>query len=102
MGYGATGGVQRVALWNQAVLELVGPVRAKVVPGPDESDYLALADGRFFLLLPGASYRFSQEGDSVVAKELPEGVVARAAPDAAPTPQSQTQPPTQPEAAPWS
>jgi hypothetical protein len=92
VGYGVTAGVQRIGLWNQALVELVGTVRLSVVPGASESHYLTLTDGRHFLLVPEGLYRFVQEGDAVRVVELPEGVTARdepaSQPETAPAPES--------------
>jgi hypothetical protein len=70
-----TGDLQTIELWNGARLELLGQVRARVVPGPSETDLLDVAGAGQFPLVAG-TYRFSHDAAGVHTLGLPPEVTA--------------------------
>lgn len=89
-----TGDLQTIELWSGARLELLGQVRARIVPGPAETDVLDVAGAGQFPLVAG-TYRFSHDAAGVHTLSVPLG----AAQGLARTPSPGTPPPA-PAAAP--
>lgn len=95
--HGRIGDVQTIELWNGARVELQGQVRARVVPGPSETELLVV-DGVGQLPLMAGTYRFARDANGVRVLGLPPELQA---PDlAGPRTTSPTPAPPAPAAAP--
>lgn len=81
-----TGDVQTIELWNGARIELQGQVRARVVPGPSETELLVV-DGVGQVPLMAGTYRFARGPEGVQVLGLPAEL---AAPDVAAAPSTPT------------
>lgn len=79
--HGRTGDLQTIDLWSGARLELLGQVRARVLPGPAETELLAVDGLAAPLPLVPGTYRIAREGAAVRVLGAPVGVApAPAAP----------------------
>lgn len=74
--HGRAGDVQAIDLWNGARLELHGEVRARIVPGPSETDLLVV-DGVGQVPLLAGTYRFARTAEGVQTLGLPAELTPR-------------------------
>ncbi|MCO5169168.1 MAG: hypothetical protein M9894_22725 [Planctomycetes bacterium] len=74
--HGRTGDLQTIDLWSGARLELLGQVRARVLPGPAETELLAVDGLAAPLPLVPGTYRIAREGAAVRVLGAPPGAGA--------------------------
>lgn len=101
-----TGDLQTIELWNGATLELVGQVRARVVPGPSETELLVVDGLTAPLPLVPGTYRIGRDAGGVRVYSVPaeanglaQGTTPTTPPQPQPTPQRPPAAPAQPAAA---
>jgi len=73
--HGRTGDLQVVELWTGSRLELLGPIRARVVPAANETWALEVEDGSRWPLRTG-TYRFARRGQAIETLGTPGGLAA--------------------------